>query len=113
MGIIDYLRQFRIAELAVFDFVVAFLGIYLLSPWLSRLFLKIGVEIPKTNWLYLTLPIGMVTHLLTGRITPLTSDFFDLDGHFFIKLLILVLVILGLRGIKIKKKKKPMNKKKK
>ncbi len=103
---IEFLRQFRIAEYAVFDFVASFIGIYLLAPFLSKLFLKLRVDIPKRNWLFLTLPIGIVVHLLVGSITPMTRDFLDLGGHYILKIFILVLLFFGLKGIKIIKKNK-------
>jgi len=102
---IDFLRQFRIGEYAIFDFSVAFLGLFLLSPLFSWLFLKLfNLEIPKKNWVFLTLPIGIVTHLITGPITPLTRNFLDPHGYYILKIFILVLLFLGLRNIrKIKK----------
>lgn len=98
---IEFLRQFRFNEYAIFDFAAAFLGIYLLSPLLSKIFLKIKVDIPKNNWLFLTLPIGIIAHLLVGKITPMTEDFINTNDHYILKILILILLILGLKGIKI------------
>lgn len=98
---IDFLRQFRIGQYALFDFAAAFVGIYFLAPLLSKLFLKLNVHIPKHNWLYLTLPIGVLVHILVGSITPLTRDLLDLHGHYLLKIVIVALVILGLRGVKI------------
>lgn len=100
MDIISFLRQFRVGGFAIFDFVVAFWGIFMLSPWLSKIFRKLGLEIPKRNWLFLTLPIGIVVHLLIGRKTPLTADFIDLKSHYFLKIIIIALFILGMRGIR-------------
>lgn len=102
---IEFLRQFRIGEYAIFDLVVAFLGIYLLSSLLSKMFLKLRVDIPKRNWLFLTLPIGIVAHLISGHMTPMTKNFLDIHGHYILKTLIIILLILGLRNIKIIKKK--------
>ena len=102
---IEFLRQFRIGGYAIFDFLAVFLGMYLLSPLLSKLFLKIRVDIPKHNWLFLALPIGILVHLLIGNITPMTRDFIALDGHYILKIFILGLVVMGLRGVKIVKKK--------
>lgn len=59
--------------------------------------------IPKKNWLFLTLPVGIIFHLLVGKITPLTKNVLDIHGHYFLKILILVLLVLGVRGIKITK----------
>lgn len=61
MILIEFLRQFRFGGYAIFDFVIAFLGIYLLSPLLSKIFLKFRIDIPKQNW--------CVLH--RGRIKPL------------------------------------------
>ena len=103
---IEFLRQFRLGEYAIFDFAVAFIGIYLLSPWLSKIFLKLRINIPKRNWLFLTLPIGVLTHLLVGQMTPMTRDFINLNDHYLLKIIILVLLILGIRNVKMVKKKK-------
>ncbi len=101
---IEFLRQFRFSGYAIFDFIVAFLGIYLLSPLLSKTFLKIRIDIPKQNWLFLTLPISIFTHLLVGKITPMTRDFIDIHDNYILKVLILSLLIVGIKGIKIVKK---------
>lgn len=103
---IEFLRQFRFSGYAIFDFIAAFLGIYLLAPLLSKIFLKIRIDIPKRNWLFLTLPIGIAAHLLVGNITPMTKDFLDIQSHYILKILILGLLIFGIRGIKITKKSK-------
>jgi len=101
MNAIEFLRQFRIGGYAIFDFAVAFLGIYLLSPLLSKIFLKFSIDIPKQNWLFLTLPIGILVHLLIGNMTPMTKALIDIHGHYVLKIVILILLILGLKGIKI------------
>ncbi len=104
MPTLEFLRQFRIDQYAIFDLVVSFLGIYLLSPLLSKLFLKLGINIPKRNWLFLTLPIGILAHLLVGTITPMTANFLDINGHYILKIIILISLFLGIKGIKIVKK---------
>jgi hypothetical protein len=101
MNAIEFLRQYRLGGYAIFDFVVAFVGIYLIAPWLSKIFLKIGIDIPKLNWLFLTLPIGIITHLLIGKMTPLTAAFVDIHGHYILKIVIIGLLILGLKGIRM------------
>jgi len=78
---------------------------YLLSPLLSKAFLKIKIDIPKHNWLFLALPIGILAHLLVGKITPMTRDFINLHGHYILKILFFYLLVVGLKGIKIIKKK--------
>jgi len=102
---IEYLRQFRLGGYAIFDFAAVFIGMYFLAPLLSKLFLKIRVDIPRKNWLFLALPIGIITHLLIGNITPMTRDFIDIHDHYILKIFILILLVLGLKGIKIVNKK--------
>ena len=103
---IDFLRQYRIGEFAIFDLAVAFLGVFLLSLILSKLFRKLGLEIPKKSWVLWTLPIGILAHLLVGRITPLTRDFLDLNGHYLSKAVIIGLIIWGAWGVKRVKEEK-------
>lgn len=97
---IDSLRQFRLGDYAIFDLAASLVGIYFLAPLLTKLFLKFGLDIPRSSWLYLTLPLGIIIHLLVGSITPMTRDFLDLHGHYLLKILIIALTVLGLRGIK-------------
>ncbi len=103
MNFIEFLRQFRIGGFAVFDFAVSFLGIYLLSSPLSKLFLKIRIEIPKKNWLFLILPISIVVHFLFGTMTPMARNFLNLQDYYLLKIIILGLLYLGFRNIKITK----------
>jgi hypothetical protein len=101
---IEFLRQFRLGEYAIFDLALAFLGIYLLSPLLSKIFLKIRIDIPKISWVFLTLPIGIITHLLFGKMTPMTRNFLDIHDHYILKIIIIGLLLLGLKDIKMVKK---------
>ncbi|MCK5285635.1 MAG: RluA family pseudouridine synthase [Candidatus Pacebacteria bacterium] len=101
MILIEFLRQFRFYEYAIFDFIIAFLGIYLLSSSLSKIFLKIRINIPKQNWLFLTLPISIFIHLIIGEITPMTRDFININDYYILKILILGLFIIGVKGIRI------------
>ena len=104
MTTIEFLRQFRIGEYAIFDFIVSFLGIYLLSPILSKIFLKIKIIIPKRNWIFLTLPIGFLFHLVFGSITPMTRDILNIHDHYILKIVMLILLFFGIKELKIIKK---------
>jgi len=106
MATLEFVRQFRFGAYAIFDLSIAFLGVCLLSPLLSKLFLKIGLYIPRHNWLFLTLPIGILVHLLMGLMTPMTENFFSWPGELWLKIVILILLFFGLKGIKIIKPKK-------
>lgn len=101
MNTIEFLRQFRLGGYAIFDFAVSFLGIYLLAPLLSKLFRKIRVDVPKKNWLFLTVPISVLTHIAAGNITPLTANTINLHDHYIVKILITILLFFGIKGIKI------------
>lgn len=103
---LEYLRSFRFAGYAIFDLVVSFLGIYLIAPLLSKLFLKLRIRISRKSWLLLTLPLSIIIHLLIGTKTQMTKDFFDMYGHYILKIVIVILSILGMRDIKIGKKAK-------
>lgn len=104
MDTITFLRQFRLGSYAIFDIVVSFVGIYILSPLLSKLFLKLKIRISRRSLLYFTLPLGILVHLLVGTITPMTKDFLDLQGNYILKIFIIALFMLGMKDVKIKKK---------
>lgn len=99
---IEYLRSFRVVGYAVFDLSLAFVGIYLLAPWLSKLFLKIGVIIPRISWILLTLPIGVLTHIIFGTETLMVKNFLNPSDYFGLKMLILALTVLGFMKIRLR-----------
>ena len=100
MEILEYLRGFTIFEYAIFDLALSFGGIYLISERLSRWFLKINIEIPKINWLFLVLPFSILIHIVFQQMTPMTLNFLDLNNYYFLKILILILLFFGLKNIK-------------
>lgn len=97
---IEYLRSFRIFNYAIFDLSVSFLGIFLLSPLLTRLFHLFHLEISTVSWLLLTLPLSILIHILVNNYTKMTTNFLDLNGYYLLKIFILSLLFLGLKGIK-------------
>lgn len=106
MDLISFLRQFRIGGYAVFDFAVSFLGIYFIAPYLTILFRKFKLEIPRISWMYFTIPLSIITHILIGRFTPLTLNFLDRSGHYLVKVVIIVLILLGIKDVHLIKKSK-------
>jgi hypothetical protein len=98
---IKYLRSFKILDYAIFDLAASFIGIYLLSPLLTKLFSLIHLNIPRASWIYFTIPLGIVFHIIFGNYTPMTKYFLDPTGHYLLKLFIITLIILGVRGITI------------
>ncbi len=102
MGFIEVLRQFRVGTFSVFDFVTAYLGIFILALILSKLFPKINTHIPMSSWVWLTLPIGVVVHLILQIDSPLIKMLFDLNGSYLVKIVLLFMLFMGFRGIKFK-----------
>ena len=81
MNNLEFLRHYRIFSYAIFDLSLSFLGMFLLSGLLSKLFRRVKISIPKINWIYLTLPIGIIIHILVGTMTPMTKNFIDLNFY--------------------------------
>ncbi|NCS97911.1 MAG: hypothetical protein GW762_04960 [Candidatus Pacebacteria bacterium] len=101
---IEYLRSFRVGEFAIFDFVVSFIGIFLLSPLLSKLARFFRLNIPLKSWMFFTIPFSVLAHILVGNITPLTEAFIRLDGGIFVKVFVVTLFVLGARSVSTRKK---------
>lgn len=104
MPSIEYLRSFRIFGYAIFDFALSLVGVYILSPILSWLFLKIGIKISRKSWLLLTIPASIVIHFMVGSITPLTEQFINPNGDFVAKIIVVILTYMGLKNITILRK---------
>lgn len=83
--IIQTLRSVRIAKFAVFDFVLAFGGMYKLAHFTNH---------KPLPFLLATLPFGVLVHHMVGVNTPLTRLVMT-DVH--MKLLMLMLVYLAVR----------------
>lgn len=68
---IEYLRQFRIGQFAIFDSATAYVGILILSPILSWLMSRLHLNIPIVSWLWFTLPLSVIFHMVFQQSTPL------------------------------------------
>ncbi len=101
---IEYLRHFRFLNYAIFDLVLSYVGVLVVSPLLNRLFRKIHIEISWWSWLFFTLPIGILFHLLFNTMTPMTKQFLDLNGNYILKLVMLLCCVLGGMGVRKMKK---------
>lgn len=104
MNYITFLRQFKIGSFAIFDFVTAYLLVFLLSPLLTKLFSIFHISISRNAWLWLTLPISVIFHLIFNQKTPLIKMLLD-PKHFQFYLVIAILLIMtymGLKNIRIK-----------
>jgi len=101
MDYLAILRQFRVGPFTIFDTVLAYVGIFLLAPLLSKVFVKLHLTIYRTAWLWLTLPIGVLFHLLFRQDTPLMRMLFN-PSQFYIPVIVLtIMLFMGLKSIKI------------
>jgi len=103
---IEFLRSYKLLDYAIFDFVVSFLGVYLLSPILTKLFLLFKIKVSRKSWLLLTIPVSILVHYLVGNITPMTKDFLNLNGSYLLKIIIISLTYFGIKDIKFIHNKK-------
>ena len=99
MSTIEFLRQYKIGSFAMVDFVVSFLGFYLISPIIIKIFEYAGLKITVPGIMWFVVPISIAAHIAVGTYTPLTKMFLDPSGYYSIKLIILVMVILGAKEI--------------
>src|SRR3989338_7238300 len=99
MDLISALRQFRIGPFTIFDTAAAYVGIFLLSPLLTKLFFKFHLNISKTSWLWLTLPISVIFHFVFRQNTPLIKMLLDPSSFYIIAIVLLLMTYMGLRNI--------------
>src|ERR1035437_3587054 len=102
MDYIAILRQFRIGPFTVFDTVTAYLGIFLIAPLLTKIFSKIHINISRAGWLWLTLPISVVFHLIFRQNTPFMKMLLNPNQfQFYLGIIIILFMIyMSLRKIK-------------
>jgi hypothetical protein len=89
---VDYLqilRQFKIGPFAVFDTVTAYLGVFLIAPLLTKLFSKMNIIISRAGWIWLTLPISVLFHLVFRQNTPFMKMLLD-QRYLFIPVIMLI-----------------------
>lgn len=103
MGIIETLRQFRIGPFTVFDTATAYIGIFLISPILNWILAKIHIHVSRVGWVWLTLPIGIVFHLIFNQSTPMMKILLNPSGDYIIKIVLVLMLFMGLRQVKIQK----------
>lgn len=92
--IITFLRSFRIGTFAIFDFAISYIAMYFLAPYLSKLFALIGIHINREQWLWLTLPIALVFHLIFKVNTPFTKMILNPSGGWIAKLVIIFMLLM-------------------
>lgn len=93
--IIEYLRSFRVGPFAIFDFATSYVAVYLLAPYFSKLLAYAGIHVNREQWLWLTLPVALVFHLIFRPDTPFTKMFVDPTGGYVAKLVILIMLLMA------------------
>ena len=97
MDYITLLRQFRIGQFALFDIALGYVGIFLLSPVLTKIFSKFHLHIPRTTWLWWMFPISILFHFVFRQNTPLMRALSQPEGS-LIAIILLTMTFLGLRN---------------
>ncbi len=100
---LEYLRQFRIGPFTIFDTVSAYLVMFLLAPILVWLSSKFNLKMPVVSWVWLTMPISVLFHVLFSQSTPVIKILSDPNQpQFYIVLLaLLIMAYMGIRKISI------------
>lgn len=101
MNPITFLRQFKVGTFAIFDILVSYLFVYLIAPLLTAIFRKLHIEIPWVSWLWLTLPIGVLVHVIFRQNTPLNQMFFDMQGNWLVKSILIGMIIVAVSQMKL------------
>ena len=101
MTSIEFLRQYKIGPFAIFDTAGSYLLVLILSPFLSKLFSKFGLNIPVSSWLWLTMPIAVIFHMLFKQSTPLMKILMNpkLIQFFIAWAILLFMTYMGLKSI--------------
>jgi len=97
---LEYLRSFRINNFSVFDFSISYVGIFLLVPILNKIISPTHRQLTHWQWMLLVLPVGIIFHLLTSTMTPLTKMAIDPNGGYLFKALLIAMLYFGLRNSK-------------
>ena len=92
--------DFRFGPFSIAESLGSLVFVYFIAPWLSALVRKLGFEVPRSSWLWLTVPVALITHIFVRPDTPLTRMFFDPTGNYLAKLALIAMLYLGFRGIK-------------
>ena len=98
MDIIAFLRQYRIGPFAVFDTVLGYAAIFLLAPWLTKLFTLVKLNIPRAAWLWWMFPLSVVFHLAFNQQTPVLKTLASPLGFFVVSVVLAVMFFMGLKS---------------
>ena len=88
MNTIDKLRSYRIGPFAIFDFAASYAGVWMLAPYLKK-------YATREQLLWLTVPIGIVTHVVIGQRTPLNKMVLGPDYNLFVQIVVAYMLYRG------------------
>lgn len=98
---LEYLRSFRIGPFTIFDTVGSYVGVLILSPILIWLASRLRLHIPLSSWLWFTLPLAVLFHVIFQQSTPLMKILTNpVRYEFYIAVIILVaMTYMGFRKV--------------
>lgn len=96
----DLRAEYRIGPFSAVDTLGALFIAYLIAPLLSAAVRRLGFEVPRSSWLWLTVPVAVVVHLFTRPDTALTKMILDPSGNYLAKGVLLLMILTGFRGMK-------------
>ena len=94
------LREYRIGPFTIFDTVLAYLGILIISPLLIKLFSLVHLKITLASWLWLTMPLSVIFHLVFSQDTPLIKVLLNSNNSYIAWAVILFMTFMGLKDIR-------------
>ena len=100
MDTLTLLRQYKIGPFAIFDTVISFVGMYLFAPFLSKLFLKIHVVVPRSSWLWFMFPVSVLVHFIFRQQTPLMKMLYPPDTNIVAIFILVIMITMGMRNIR-------------
>lgn len=103
---IEYLRAARIGQFTIFDTAGSYVGALVLSPILTWLMSKLHLKVPTATWLWLTLPLSVIFHIVFKQSTPLTKILAN-PGNFQFYIAFFVILAMTYMGFKKIGKIKP------
>lgn len=96
---LEYLRQFRVGPFTIFDTLASYIGILILSPILTWLMSRLRLKIPTISWLWFTLPLSVLFHIIFHQSTPLIKILAN-PGQAQFYIAIIVLLAMTYMGFK-------------
>lgn len=92
-------EKYRLGPFSVPDTLGSLIIVFLIAPFLSAGTRKLGVEVPRSSWLWLTVPVAELTHAFFRPDTVLFKMLMNQSGDYLVKIAFIAMIYLGVRGI--------------